>query len=53
MTHSESESAMLNELGNILRAGGGDVEIVPEIQRKKFFKNMYNVVFASICLLTR
>ncbi|KAF9033918.1 6-phosphogluconate dehydrogenase C-terminal domain-like protein [Hymenopellis radicata] len=51
--NSESELCVLNGLADIIVRGGGVVEVVPEIQRRKFHKNMYNIVFASICLLTR
>jgi 2-dehydropantoate 2-reductase len=51
-TYGPEEAALLDELGDILRYGGSEVTIVPEIQRKKFSKNLWNIVFASFATLT-
>ncbi|KAL0566000.1 hypothetical protein V5O48_016019 [Marasmius crinis-equi] len=46
------ETEILNELKGILEAGGGTVEIVPEIQRRKLEKNMLNLGFATLATLS-
>ncbi|KAL1680071.1 hypothetical protein EV122DRAFT_208810 [Schizophyllum commune] len=51
--NSPEEQAVLNDLEAILTAGGGTVELVTEIQRRKFVKNMLNVTFAGYSCLTR
>lgn len=51
--NSPGEAAILEDIGSILTAGGGEVTIVPEIQRKKFAKNFWNVAFSSFSTLTR
>ncbi|CAA7266205.1 unnamed protein product [Cyclocybe aegerita] len=51
--NSPQETALLNDLGKILEAGGSTVLIVPEIQRMKFAKNFWNVGFSSFSTLTR
>ncbi|KAF8875274.1 ketopantoate reductase PanE/ApbA-domain-containing protein [Mucidula mucida] len=51
--NSEEELRILKGFGEIIVKGGGSIDIVPEIQRRKFVKNMTNVVLAAICLLTR
>ena len=52
-TNSIEETAMLNELGDMLSAGGSDVVIVPEIHRIKFSKNALNCWMNPITALTR
>ncbi|KAL1743739.1 hypothetical protein HDZ31DRAFT_83189 [Schizophyllum fasciatum] len=51
--NSPQEQAVLDDLNRILTAGGGTVELVTEIQRRKFMKNMLNVTFAGYSCLTR
>ena len=46
-------SQLLQDFGNILETGGSDIEIVPEIQRMKFLKDCWNVVFSSLATLTQ
>jgi len=50
--NTPEESALLQDFGSILEAGGTTLTIVPEIQRMKFAKNIWNVVFASFATLT-
>lgn len=50
--NTPEESALLQAFGTILEAGGTTLTIVPEIQRMKFAKNIWNVVFASYATLT-
>lgn len=50
--NSEAEQAILDDFGSILKDGGSDVTIVPEIQRVKYRKNMWNVVLAGVATLT-
>jgi hypothetical protein len=51
--NTPKEAAILEDLGSILEAGGSTITIVPEIQRKKFAKNFWNVGFSSFATLTR
>lgn len=51
--NSDSELRILDGVKNLLVKGGSNASVVPEIQRQKFHKNMYNVVFAATTLLTR
>ena len=51
--NTPEESALLQDFGAILEAGGTTLTIVPEIQRMKFAKNIWNVVFASFATLTK
>ncbi|KAF9017352.1 6-phosphogluconate dehydrogenase C-terminal domain-like protein [Hymenopellis radicata] len=51
--NSDSELRILNDVKDLLVKGGSNASVVPEIQRQKFHKNMYNVVFAATTLLTR
>jgi len=50
-TNTPSEEIILTEFSNMLKNGGGMVMIVPEIQRAKFAKNMWNLCFAGIATL--
>ena len=53
-THNTpSESAILNEFASLLSAGGSEVTVVPEIQRVKFGKNMWNGVLGASAALSR
>jgi len=51
--NTPEESALLQDFGYILEAGGTTPTIVPEIQRMKFAKNIWNVVFAASATLTK
>lgn len=53
LTNSPEETNPLTSLGNILKAGGTEVNIVPEIHRVKFEKNIWNVTLGSATVLTR
>ncbi|KAG6865175.1 hypothetical protein C0991_004723 [Blastosporella zonata] len=50
--NTPAEAAVLEDIGAILTAGGSEVAIVPEVQRKKFSKNFWNVAFSSFSTLT-
>lgn len=51
--NSEDERRTLDGFSAIMTKGGSAVEIVPEIQRRKYEKNITNVVLAGVNLLTR
>ncbi|EAU83963.1 hypothetical protein CC1G_09845 [Coprinopsis cinerea okayama7 len=51
--NSPDEQAILDDIGGLLKDGGSEVTIVPEIQRMKFAKNFWNVTFSSVATLTR
>lgn len=53
LTNTPEEEAVLNEFGDMLKAGGSDVVIVPEIQRVKFEKNIWNCLFGPVTTLAR
>ncbi|KAL1743738.1 ketopantoate reductase PanE/ApbA-domain-containing protein [Schizophyllum fasciatum] len=53
MVNSPDEQAVLNDLSDIFTAGGSNVELVAEMQRRKYAKNMLNVTFAGYACLTR
>ncbi|KAK7689986.1 hypothetical protein QCA50_006628 [Cerrena zonata] len=42
LTNTPEETTILTSIGDILKAGGTTVNIVPEIQRVKFEKNIWN-----------
>jgi len=50
--NTPEESELLQDFGSILEAGGTTLTIVPEIQRMKFAKNIWNVAFGSFATLT-
>ncbi|KAF8830252.1 hypothetical protein HHX47_DHR2000397 [Lentinula edodes] len=50
--NSDEEMKILAGLAAPLDSGGFQVQLVPEIQRKKLAKNLINVVFASTATLT-
>ncbi|KAH6910591.1 ketopantoate reductase PanE/ApbA-domain-containing protein [Coprinopsis sp. MPI-PUGE-AT-0042] len=52
-TNSPEEQSILDDIGGMLGDGGSQVTIVPEIQRMKFAKNFWNVIFSSVATLTR
>ncbi len=51
--NTPAEAALLDELAGLLRAGGSQVTVVPEIQRVKFAKNMWNAVLGASAALAR
>jgi|SRR5882762_5818056 len=51
--NSSTEEALLMDFANILKAGGSTTVVVPEIQRIKFFKNFWNLTFATVATLTQ
>ncbi|KIM41423.1 hypothetical protein M413DRAFT_27779 [Hebeloma cylindrosporum] len=51
--NSPQESSLLADYGKMLETGGSTITIVPEIQRMKFIKNIWNVAFSSIATLTQ
>lgn len=52
-TNTPAEEAVLKEFANILKAGGSEVTVVPEIQRHKFSKNFWNCVLGATAALAR
>ena len=50
--NTPEELALLQDFGAILETGGTTLTIVPEIQRMKFAKNIWNVAVASFCTLS-
>lgn len=50
--NSPAEEALLQDIGGIFKAGGSEVTLVTEIQRRKFSKNFWNVAFSSLATLT-
>jgi hypothetical protein len=50
-TNTVAEELILAEFYNMLEKGGSTVKIVPEIQRVKFIKNLWNVSFSAITTL--
>ncbi|CAL1713237.1 unnamed protein product [Somion occarium] len=53
VANTPEEIAILTQFGDILQAGGTDLSIVPEIQRIKFEKNIWNCVFGPAAVLAR
>ncbi|KAI0075929.1 6-phosphogluconate dehydrogenase C-terminal domain-like protein [Panus rudis PR-1116 ss-1] len=53
MTNTPTEAAILSEFGDMLSAGGADITIVPEIQRYRFEKNIWNCVLGPASVLPR
>ncbi|OCH92756.1 ApbA-domain-containing protein [Obba rivulosa] len=51
--NTPAESALLEDFASILRAGGSDVTVVPEIQRIKYSKNFWNAVLGASAALSR
>ncbi|KAL1745945.1 ketopantoate reductase PanE/ApbA-domain-containing protein [Schizophyllum fasciatum] len=51
-TNTPAEQAILDDVAGMLAAGGSTVAAVPEIQRRKFAKNFWNVGFSSFATLT-
>jgi len=51
-TNTPREQEILESFASILRPGGTEVTIVPEIQRVKFIKNVWNSVMGPILVLT-
>ncbi|KAM6501121.1 Ketopantoate reductase PanE/ApbA domain containing protein [Amanita muscaria] len=53
MKNAAEEASILNEIEDMLSAGGIKVEVVPQIRWDKFLKNVRNVALSSIATLTR
>ncbi|KAF8895908.1 6-phosphogluconate dehydrogenase [Gymnopilus junonius] len=51
--NTAEESSLLKDFADILETGGGTVNIVPEVQRVKFSKNLWNISFSGITTLTQ
>ena len=51
--NTPAEAALLAEFESLLAAGGSETTIVPEIQRVKFGKNMWNAVLGASAALSR
>ncbi|EMD37093.1 hypothetical protein CERSUDRAFT_114993 [Gelatoporia subvermispora B] len=51
--NTSAESALLEDFAAMLRAGGSDVTVVPEIQRIKYSKNFWNAVLGASAALSR
>ncbi|KAI0630443.1 6-phosphogluconate dehydrogenase C-terminal domain-like protein [Trametes polyzona] len=52
-TTTPGQAAALKDFAEILKAGGSEVTVVPEIQRIKFGKNLWNGVFGASAALSR
>lgn len=50
-TNTPSDLVILTEFHNMLEKGGSEVRIVPEIQRVKFTKNLWNISFSTVATL--
>jgi len=51
-SNTEEESGTLCGFGDMLEAGGTNVTVVPEIQRYRFAKTFWNIIFSSFPTLT-
>ncbi|THH07907.1 hypothetical protein EW145_g3063 [Phellinidium pouzarii] len=51
-SQTTEEVALLEDVGKMLKAGGSEVMLVPEIQRHRFKKNFWNLCFSSIATLS-
>ena len=51
--NNPQEEAVLSEFADLLKQGGSEVTVVPEIQRHKFDKNFWNCVYSTTAALTR
>ncbi|KAF8688418.1 6-phosphogluconate dehydrogenase C-terminal domain-like protein, partial [Rhizoctonia solani] len=51
--NTPEEFEKLEAFAQLIRAGNGEIEIVPDIQRKKFAKNLWNLSFAAFATLIR
>jgi len=51
--NTPEEAALLEDIGGILELGGSTVSIVPEVQRRRFEKNFWNVAWSSLATLTQ
>ncbi|KAI0926480.1 hypothetical protein AcW1_002534 [Taiwanofungus camphoratus] len=52
-TNTPEEAALLADFNSIIAAGGSETTIVPEIQRVKFSKNLWNAAFGATAALSR
>ncbi|KZP22215.1 6-phosphogluconate dehydrogenase C-terminal domain-like protein [Athelia psychrophila] len=53
MVNTPAEDNLLGAFADLIERGGGLPKIVPEIQRVKFAKNLWNVTFSSVATLVR
>lgn len=53
MVNTPAEDNLLGAFADLVERGGGLPKIVPEIQRVKFAKNLWNVTFSSVATLVR
>lgn len=53
LSNTPEETATINSIGDILKAGGTDVTVFPEIHRVKFEKNIWNAVFGPATVLAK
>ena len=51
--NTPAEIDLLTPFANLVEMGGGIPKIVPEIQRVKYAKNLWNVAYSSIATLVR
>ncbi|RDB23670.1 hypothetical protein Hypma_009452 [Hypsizygus marmoreus] len=51
-SNTPAEASLLEDVASMLKAGGTSVTVVPEVQRIKFSKNMWNVAFSTVATLT-
>ncbi|KAI0685179.1 ketopantoate reductase PanE/ApbA-domain-containing protein [Cytidiella melzeri] len=51
--NTPQEEAILSEFAEMLREGGSDVTVVPEIQRLKYSKNFWNCVLGATAAIAR
>lgn len=48
LTNTPEETSILTSIGDVFKAGGTTINIVPEIQRVKFEKNIWNAVLGPV-----
>ncbi|KAI5117609.1 hypothetical protein M0805_006722 [Coniferiporia weirii] len=51
-SQTPEEVSLLEDIGSLLKAGGSDITLVPEIQRHRFKKNFWNICFSSVATLS-
>ncbi|CAE6464598.1 unnamed protein product [Rhizoctonia solani] len=51
--NTPEEAEQLEAFAQLVRTGNGEIELVPDIQRKKFAKNLWNLSFAAFATLIR
>ncbi|KAI0088230.1 ketopantoate reductase PanE/ApbA-domain-containing protein [Irpex rosettiformis] len=53
ISNTPNEEAVLSEFAGLLKQGGSEVTVVPEIQRHKYAKNFWNCVHGTTAAITR